>query len=700
MIERKNRMNEKYSPLFTPWKIGNVEIKNRIVQCSMGGTSLFGWLEPNHFDVEAANFLMNRAQDGVGLILPGMQCVRDTMGIPGRKWLYQNDTMFKKLKPWVEEFHKTGSKLFIQLAAGFGRSMAINGWMTTLAKNDLLNKLASPIVDVQYAAASCSATPNRWAEDVMSRPLTVAEIKEMVEAFGKTAKRLRDAGVDGVEIHAVHEGYLLDQFTMSNWNHRTDEYGGSFENRFRFPVEIVQCIHKYAGDDFPVSLRYSVVSKTKGWGKGAMPYETDFVEWGRDMPESEKAVKYLEEAGYAMFNCDNGTYDAWYWAHPPQYMPDNCNLEYVEHIKKFTDKPVVCAGRMDPVKAAEEIAAGRLDAVAIARQNLVDHEWIHKIKEGREDDIKPCIRCHNGCFNMAKFAGTPNIQHLGDSLHLARCALNPTTMQHNKYKIVPTKSPKKVAVIGGGIGGMECALVLKQRGHIPTIFEKTGELGGLFLTASAMTFKENDKELIRWYLKEIEREGIDVRLNTEVNDLGTLGGYDEIIVATGSAPRTMPGIKGFDKALTFTQVLRERVDVGDRVLFLGGGQSSCEAAYDLLLNFGKHPIIVEYAGDLVAAQATCLANTSYLRDAMEYHNVPVYLNSTVTEITDKGCTVKNVQTGETFFVECDSVVNGIGFVPTPVGGKDNRKAHRVGDCVAIGNLRTVIWRAWDVCMKI
>ena len=690
-------MNQKYNALFTPWKICNVEIPNRIVQCSMGGTSLFGWMEPSHLDKEAAYFLLNRAQDGVGLILPGMQCIKDP--ILGR-WLYQNDKMFKDLEVYMKEFHKTGSKLFIQLAAGMGRSMAITKPMVMLLKNPLLGKIASPIADLDYITASASATPNRWYEEIKSRPMTIQEIHDQVDAFAKTAKKLMDAGVDGVEIHAVHEGYLLDQFTISNMNYRTDEYGGSFENRYRFPVEIVQAIKAACGNDFPVSLRYSVVSKTKDWGKGAMPYETDFKEFGRDMVESERAIKYLSDAGYDMFNCDNGTYDAWYWAHPPQYMPDNCNLEYVEHIKKFTDKPVVCAGRMDPVKAAEEIEAGKLDAVAIARQNLVDHDWIHKIKEGREDEIKPCIRCHNGCFNMAKYAGTPNVQHLGDSLHLARCALNPTTMQHNRYKIVPTKNPKKVAIIGGGIGGMECALVLKQRGHIPTIFEKSGELGGLFLTASAMTFKENDKELIRWYLNEIEKEGIDVRLNTEVNDLGTLHGFDEIIVASGSVPRTMPSIKGFEKTLTFTQVLRDKVDVGDKVLFIGGGQSSCEAAYDMLLNYGKHPIIVEYAGDLVAAQATCLANTSYLRDAMEYHKVPVYLHSTVTEITDKGCTVKNVQTGETTFVECDSVVNGIGFVPTPVGGKDNKKAYRVGDCVAIGNLRTVIWRAWAVCMKI
>ena len=689
-------MDEKYSALFTPWKIGNVEIKNRIVQCSMGGTSLFGWLEPCHFDKEAANFLLNRAQDGVGLVLPGMQCVRDTMG---RRWLWQNKKMFKELADYMVEYHKTGSKLFIQLAAGFGRSMAVAPWMVTLNNNKVLGALAKPVIDVSYCCASASATPNRWQEDMLSRPMTVEEIHEMVDAFGKTAKLLREAGVDGVEIHAVHEGYLLDQFTIANWNHRTDEYGGSFENRFRFPVEIVQSIKRQAGADFPVSLRYSVVSKTKDWGKGAMPYETDFEEFGRDMPESEKAIKYLGDAGYDMFNCDNGTYDAWYWAHPPQYMPDNCNLEYVEHIKKFTDKPVACAGRMDPVKAAEEIAAGRLDAVAIARQNLVDPEWIHKILEGRQDEIKPCIRCHNGCFNFAKFKGTANIQSTQDSLHLGRCALNPTTMQHNKYKIVPTKSPKKVAIIGGGIGGMECALVLKQRGHTPVIFEKTGELGGLFLTASAMSFKENDKELIRWYLNEVAKEGIDVRLNTEVTDVNTLRGFDEIIVASGSIPRTMPSIPGFEKTLTFTELLKDKKVVGDKVLFIGGGQSSCEAAYDLVLQ-GKHPIIVEYANDLVAAQATCLANTSFLRDAMEYHKVPTYLESTVTEITDTGCTVKNVKTGESTFVACDNVVNGVGFIPTPVGGKDNKQVHRVGDCVAIGNLRTVIWRAWDVCMKI
>ncbi len=688
-------MNKVYEPLFTPFKIGEVEIPNRIVQCSMGGTSLFGWLEPSHLDAEASDFLLKRAKDGVGLVLPGMQVIRDTMG---RKWLDQNKQMYRALKPYMDEYHKTGGKLFIQLAGGFGRSMAVTPWMAALARNDLLNKLASPVVDVQYSCASASATPNRWADNLNSRPFTIEEIQEMVWHFGATAKKLREAGLDGVEIHAVHEGYNLDQFAIANMNFRNDQYGGSLENRLRFATEIVQSIHRQAGDDFPVSLRYSVRSCTKGWRQGAMPYE-EFEEFGRDMAESEKAIKILEDAGYNFFNCDNGTYDAWYWAHPPQYMPDNCNLADVEHIKNFTNAPVACAGRMDPVKAAEEIAAGRLDAMAIARQNLVDENWITKIKAGKENEIRPCIRCHNGCFNFAKNEGTENIQSLGDSLHLGRCALNPPTMQHNRYKLVAAKKAKRVAVVGGGIGGMECALVLKKRGHNPVLFEKEDVLGGLFITASSMSFKEHDKELIAWYKDELVRNNIDVRLNTEIKNVATLKTeFDEVIVASGSVPRTMPKIPGFEKTVTFRQLLREKKDVGKVAVFLGGGQSSCEAAYDMVLAGKTQPIIVEYGGDLVAAQATSLANTSFLRDAMKYHKVPTYLHSTITEIGDGYCMIKTPE--KEFKQECDAVINGVGFIPTPVEGWQSAHVHRVGDCVAIGNLRTVIWRAWDICMRI
>ncbi|MBQ0005280.1 MAG: FAD-dependent oxidoreductase [Clostridiales bacterium] len=689
-------MDKKYEPLFTPWKIGNCEIPNRIVQTSMGGTSLFGWMEPCHFDKEAAYHLMSRAEDGVGLVLPGIQGIRDLMG--GR-WLYQNKKMFKDLAEWMPEFHKTGSKLFIQLTAGFGRSMAINDMFVKFLEHKALGKVAGLVVDVDYASASASETPNRWYPSLKARPLTVEEIHEMVEAFAKTSKLLKDAGVDGVEIHAVHEGYLLDQFTIANMNYRTDQYGGSFENRYRFAVEIVQAIKRECGDDFPVSLRYSVVSKTKGFLQGAVPGE-EFEEFGRDMAESEKAIKYLGDMGYDMFNCDNGTYDAWYWAHPPVYMDNNVNMPEVTHIKKFTDKPVVCAGKMTPDVAAKAIAAGEIDAMGVARQNLVDPEWVTKLREGREEDIKPCINCHNACFSFSKAKDTPNTQSLDDSMHLARCALTPSTMQHNKYKIVPTKKPKNVAIIGAGIGGLEAALVLKKRGHNPTIFEKTDQVGGIYITAAAMSFKEEDKRLIEWYKREIEKYDIDIRFNCDIADAASLlRKYDDVIITIGARKKTLL-VPGFEKTIDFTDLLLDGKG-GDKVVFFGGGQSSCEAAYEMVLQ-GRKPVIVEFANDLINTPGTCLANSSFLREMLAFKKVPVYLEHSICEIGDGYVMVKPNNGGDAFKVECDSVVNGLGFVPNTMynSKKFSRRIHKIGTCVKWGNLRDVIWSAWDVCMKI
>ena len=690
-------MDSKYESLFTPWKIKNCEIKNRIVMTSMGGTSIFGWMEPNHFDKEAANFLLERAKNTVGLILPGIAPIRDILL---GKWLYQGKGKFKKLKEFMDEFHKTGAKMFVQLTAGFGRSLAINDIMVKALHNKALATVLKPALDVSYLTASASATPNRWQESCISRPLTQKEIHEMVEAFAKTAKLCMDAGVDGVEIHAVHEGYLLDQFTMKYTNQRTDEYGGSFENRYRFPVEIVKAIKKACGDDFPVSLRYSVVSKTKGFGKGALPGE-DYVEVGRDMEESERAAKYLQDAGYDMLNCDNGTYDAWYWAHPGPYMPQNCNLEDVAHIKKFVDIPVVCAGRMEPDVGAEAIAEGKIDGLGVARQFLTDPAWVTKLMNDDIASIHPCICCHNACFDMASYKGDDgqlvgNDQTLADNAGMARCALNPQTMQSKKYKIVKAARPKKIAVIGGGIGGMEVARVATLRGHKVTIYEKSNVLGGVFIAAAAPSFKEKDRDLIKWYEKEIKDLNIEVKFNTEVKpeDIAKLGA-DEVVVATGSKARKLR-VPGAEKGIEACEYLLGTKEVGNKVIVIGGGLSGCEIALDLY-NKGKTPVIVEMKNDLVAMRGVCLANTSYLRDFFALNKVDVRLNTGLVEITDKGVKVKDLKTGKESEIAGDSVIMSVGYIPTPVA-KDGVKL--VGDCNGIGNLRTVIWRAWDVAMKL
>ena len=684
-------MKQEYAALFTPWKIGNVEIKNRIVMTSMGGTSIFGWMEPNHFDEEAANFLLERAKSDVGLILPGIAPIRDILL---GKWLYQGKGKFERLKAFMDEFHKTGCKMFVQLTAGFGRSLAINDIMIKALHNKALGTVMKPVLDVSYLTASASATPNRWDDSCISRPLTVAEIRQMVEAFAKTAKLCMDAGVDGVEIHAVHEGYLLDQFTMKYTNLRTDEYGGSFENRYRFPVEIVRAIKERCGKDFPVSLRYSVVSKTKGFGKGALPGE-DYIEVGRDMEESERAAKYLQDAGYDMLNCDNGTYDAWYWAHPAPYMPQNCNLSEVEHIKKFVDIPVVCAGRMDPDTAAAAVREGRIDAMGVARQFLADYAWVTKLKNDEQDEIRPCICCHNACFNMAHYNGVGNDQTLADNAGMARCALDPETMQSKKYRIVPAKEKKRIAVIGGGIGGMECARVLTLRGHDVTLYEKSDKLGGVFIAAAAPSFKEKDRELIRWYERQMKELSVDVRLNTEVRDVASLGAQ-EVVVATGSRARTLK-IPGAERAVEACDYLLGKKPVGQRVIVVGGGLTGCEIALDLHRQ-GKQPVIVELKNDLIAVKGVCLANSSYLRDYFALNDVEVHLETGVQAITDTGVTAVG-KDGTPFAIEGDSVIVSIGYTPTPLSPA-GRHVHLVGDCEHVGNLRTVIWRAWDVAMAL
>ena len=686
-------MDAKYESLFTPWKVGNVEIKNRIVLCPMGGTSLFGWFELTgcKFDKEAANFFLERARNNVGLIIPGIAPLRDT--IWGR-WLWQNPRMFDELKLFMDEIHKTGAKLFIQLTAGMGRSWAITDHVAPLHKNKVTKAITKLVIDTDYQLASPSELPARWDPSITTPALTVEQIHEIIEAFAKTAKLCKDAGVDGVEVHAVHEGYLLDQFTMEWTNKRTDEYGGSFENRYRFPVEVVQAIKKACGEDFPVSLRYSVESKVKDFCVGAVPGE-EYVEVGRNMAESEKAVKYLQDAGYDMLNADNGTYDSWYWSHPPMYMPQNCNLEDVAHIKKFVDIPVVCAGRMEPDVGAQAVAEGRIDGVGIARQFLADGQWITKMIEERMEDIRPCICCHNGCFNFCSYKGHANDQELTDTMGLARCAINPETMQSKKYSIKPAKKVKKIAVIGGGIGGMEAALLLAKRGHKVTLYEKSGELGGVFIAAAAPSFKEKDRDLIAWYKRELQKHPIEVKLNTEVSDITSLGA-DEVIIATGAVANRIP-VPGIDNGIQAIDFLRGRREVGENVVVVGGGLTGCEIAYELYLQ-GKKPTIVEMKDDLIAMKGVCLANSSYLRDFFNANKVPVHLETRLCEVKEDGIIVSD-KNGMQFKIDADSVILSTGYKPAPLSPKA-KNVHVIGDANKVGNLRTVIWGVWDLCMKL
>ena len=348
---------------------------------------------------------------------------------------------------------------------------------------------------------------------------------------------------------------------------------------------------------------------------------------------------------------------------------------------------------MDTLTAAKAVGRGEIDAMGVARQYLADPEWVTKTLEGREDDIRPCIHCHNGCFNMAHYKGVANDQTLHDNAGMARCALNPETMQSKKYKIVPAKKQKKVAIVGGGIGGMETARVLALRGHKPTIFEKSGSLGGMFVAAAAPQFKSADKALLRWYEKQMKDLNVDIRFNTEVKPSDTLTGFDEVVVATGATAKRVP-VKGAEKCIEACDYL-SGAPVGDKIVVIGGGLTGCEIALDAHLK-GRTPVIVEMKNDLIAVKGVCLANSSYLREYFALHKVEVHLESTVKEVGD-GYVVVREKNGNEVKIPADTVVTSVGYTPAPL---ELKGAKYVGDCKEVGNLRTVIWRAWDVAMKI
>ncbi|MDO4283195.1 MAG: FAD-dependent oxidoreductase [Clostridia bacterium] len=689
-------MNSKYEVLFEPMKIGNLKLKNRFVLEPMEGTNIVEGMGKAKYNEKVHDYYIERAKNDVGLIIPGMILLKSMIG---SKWAYKQEKEFLKAKPLIDEIHQYGSKVFFQIGCGWGRAFTMQSMMRKMYDNRFLKVLAKPLFNFNDLLVAPSKLPNRWMPDVEHREITKEEIHEFIEAYAKTAKLCKEAGVDGVEVHAVHEGYLLDQFTTKYTNQRTDEYGGSFENRYRFAVEVVQAIKKECGVDYPVSIRFSVTSKTKGFEHGAVPGE-EYVEVGRDLEEGMKAAKYLQDAGYDMLNADNGTYDAWFWAHPPVYMPLNCNLKEAEKIKEVVNIPVVCAGRMQPEEAARSISEGKLDGIGIARQFLTDPEYITKIKENRLEDVLPCIACHNVCLPTYHYKGVGCEVEMSDLPNQGHCALNPRTFNEKKYEIKKVENPKNIAIIGAGIAGLTAAIQLVKRGHQVVVYEKSDELCGVFNAAATPSFKEKDKQLIQWYKRQVKLLNIDVKFNSEITDLSTIK-TDEIIIATGAKPRLLKVAEGKD-TVEAIEYLREYKSVGDKVAIIGGGLSGCEIAYDLALK-GKHPMVIEMEDDILKTKGLCMANSSCLRELLSFHDVPVYTETSLKEIKS-GSIVVDSKDGEKEF-KVDSVITSCGYISgtTLVDEetlKKNKNIHLLGDVDKVGNLKNVIWSAYELAFSL
>ena len=452
------KKSQNFDALFSPVRIGNVEIKNRIAMAPMSLESIIPF-ENSYIDNRCKEYLIQRAKGGVGMIV--LSCWRVENEIESMHHFHGNVLTPAALYSFIELneiLHSFDTKVFYQMTAGYGR-------------------VGNPHPTGGGRPVSCSEVPAFWDTDIMCREISTKEVETIVQGFGDWAAELRKAGADGIELHG-HEGYLFDQFSCAAWNNRTDRYGGDLEGRLTFANEILHTIKQSAGDDFPVVYRYGLKHNMKGFHSGALPGE-DFNEFGRDVDEGLAMARILEREGFDAIHVDAGSYDSWYWPHPPNYLEHGCMVELAHQAKQAVSIPVIAVGRMDdPEVAAAAVENGKADIVAIGRGLLADPEWPNKVKRGQIEEIRPCLGCHDGCTGRL-FNGKPMC-----------CAVNPTVARELHYAITPAREKKKIMVIGGGPAGMEAARVAAMRGHAVSLYEQKDILGGILPSGAVPEFKK------------------------------------------------------------------------------------------------------------------------------------------------------------------------------------------------------------------
>lgn len=656
--------------ILSPIKVGNMEVKNRVKMSAIGIHYKDLINSDGSYTQLGIDYFIERAKGGVGLITTGAMQVQNhfesdegatTISSAGQAYI-------DGMKPLTQGVHQYGAKIITQLTAGSGRTAPF--WLTS----------GEPI-------AASDGLPNVWKPEVKHRALTPEEIKKYyVEGFRKGAIIAKKAGFDGIEVHAVHEGYLLDQFATKSMNTRTDEYGGSVENRLRFCKEIIDAIHESCGDDYPVLIRYSVTSKMKGYNDGALPGE-EYTEFGRDYQESIEVAKYLEKIGYVALDVDNGTYDSWYWPHPPVYMPEYLNLEDAAFIKQHVNIPVFCAGKMnDPQICDQAIADGKIDGVGLARVLLADPDWVNKAQENKIDEIKPCIGCHIGCLGRL-FQG----KRMG-------CAVNPNCCNEKELEFMPSENKKHIVIVGGGIAGMEAGIDLQKKGYTVDLYEATDKLGGAFIAASAMSFKAEDKKLISWYINECKKQGVNIHMNTPVTKelLATLT-FDEIIVATGATSRRLTNIEGSDNVeiIDAVDALNKVKSVGNKVVVIGGGLTGIEMSYDMILD-NKKVEIIEMKDQVLDMPDLPAANGMMLKQVIKYYQIPIHTGAKITKF-ETGRVYYSVD-GKESWIDCDTIISSIGYnanteLYDSIREVYGDKVHLIGDSKDVSNLLNATWSA-------
>lgn len=660
-------MKAEYKKLFTPMTIGKTEVRNRFAMSAMATAHVD---EKWAYKDESVDYFVERAKGGTGLIITGANFVENKIekhmlaSFPcptehPMEWM-------KSVRKIADGVHAYDSKLFIQLTAGLGRSA-----------------IPQMILDDTFVAPS--ETYNRWDPRIKHRALTTEEVNEIIKQFAVSAKLAQMSGADGIEVHAVHEGYLLDNFTMAYFNHRDDEFGGDIMGRLRFPIAILKAVKQACGENFPVILRFSLKSFIKEERHGILPGE-DFPELGRDIEEGLQFAKILESAGYDGFNVDAGSYDSWYWAHPPFFFQRGLYLEFAKQVKDVVSVPVLTAGRMGyPELAAKAVNEQCCDMVALGRPLLADPDFCNKMRREEEEDIRPCLSCHDGCFNRSH------------AMRFQSCAVNPACNREKEAAITKAGTKKKAVVIGGGPAGMEAARVLSLRGHEVTLCEKSDKLGGLYWYASVPEFKDDGKLLIKWYERQMEELHVELLMNHCVDENDPLLKDADVVICATGAKTFIPPVKGVELCDTAVEVLGGK-EVKNHVTLIGGGLVGCEMAI-WLAQHGKKVTIVEMAKELMPAGAPAPMNVQMIMELLEHHQVEILLSSPLQEVKEGSIVVS--QDGQSAELPAEQVVLALGY------RSDNALYHQiapevkeiynVGDSKHPKDIMEGIWDAYNLC---
>ena len=642
----------KYPHLFSPIKIGNTTVKNRIFMPPLS-TNLGN---KGYVTDELVAHYRARAKGGVGLFVTEVVTVEPTyVYLPGDMSIH-DDSFIPGWKKLVDAVHEYDAKILPQLFHPAYMAFPIPGTPQLIAPSN---------VGPYYAKEA-------------PRPVTKEELKTIIRQFGEAAGRVKQAGGDGVEIHAAHAHGLLGGFLSPQYNKRTDEYGGDINGRLRLTLEVIEEVRRVCGEDFIIDVRIS---------------GDEYSDGGLNINDMIYVSKQLEKAGVDMLHVSGGTTIARGSSIPAPGTKLGTHSALSEEIKKYVHIPVTSVGRiLEPWFAEEMIANGKADACMIGRANLCDPEFVNKAMEGRDEDIRPCIGCLR-CLNGIMFGKRVS------------CTMNPSFELENEDNVPLAEEKKNILVIGGGPAGMEAAYIAKKRGHHVVLCEKQSELGGLLRLAAVPIGKQDLARVIKFMRRRMEEADVEIRLNTEVTAemlQNEFAGY-EVVASTGASPIVIQPFTGFKQWMTADDILAGRAFPGRKVVIIGGGSVGCETAdYLAPIVNDRFPrnrdiTVIEMADEIMLKEAGAVRSNLVLR--MMKKGIHIITKATVDSVEESA--IHYTKGGNSYVIDdADTLVFATGYKVDPAMEEMLKAAgvtyHMVGDAGAVGNLKDAISTGYEI----